>query len=104
MLACVGCWNCRDLGPVGSGDSAESNTFWSEGFELSSSRGCAVSCCWVEVCPLVLVNLGTDRLELGAAEDSELGSSPFAGERAKQVYLCWRRCASFTVYGLCCAG
>jgi hypothetical protein len=66
MLACVGCWSCRDLGPVGSGNSVDCNELWSEGLKPCSSRKCVVSCCPTVVCSFLLVNLVTDRRDLGA--------------------------------------
>jgi hypothetical protein len=44
-----------------------------------------VSCCWVVVCPFVLVNLGTYRTGIGTTEKSELGSFHVAGGGGKQV-------------------
>jgi hypothetical protein len=79
VLACVGCWACRELGPAGWGKWVDCNEFVSEGVELCSSRRCVVSCWSVLVSPFVLVNLGTERRDLGATEESECDSSPGTG-------------------------
>jgi hypothetical protein len=83
--------------------SADCNKGWS-GLELQlcSSRGCVVSCCWGVVCPFVLVNLETDRRELGATEESELGSSPVAGRGGEAGIFCAGE-EMPGVHGLCCS-
>jgi hypothetical protein len=85
MLTCVGCYNCRGLGPIGSGNSADCNEFWSEGFELCSSRGCVVSGCLVVVFSFVLVKLGTERRYLEATEKYEETRPQSRRDGLKQV-------------------
>jgi hypothetical protein len=81
MLARAGYWHCRDLAPVGSGNSVNCNEFWSEGLELCLSRRCVASCCSVAVCFFFffVANLETNREDLRATEESECDSPPVAG-------------------------
>jgi hypothetical protein len=88
MLACVGCWNCRGLDPVGPGKSADCNKPWSEGLKLCSFRGYVVPCCWAACWPFVLVNLGTDRRDLRVTEESDCDTTPVSGGGGEAGMFC----------------
>jgi hypothetical protein len=47
-----------------------------------------VSCCSGSVCSFVLVNLGTERRDIGATEESECDSSSIAGGRGETGMFC----------------
>jgi hypothetical protein len=101
MLACVGvcvgCWNWRELVRVGAGNAVYSSELWLEGVVSY-----VVSCCSVVVCPCLVFNLGTERWDSGATEESECDSPPSRAEVWSRYDLCGG-CARFIVGRISCS-